>query len=156
MPIWPHSGHHLQKYGNQVRCTRCGQTFYSRQRAAMQLLGACPGVKIWGEWPRMQTAPWAMPRGSEFIHLGHIMHPSHVFKWSRGVLWCQKCGCASCSKPGYLSWPCRVKPVNNYCKRQLKRIGQGKCPLKSSKGYKPWPLPADSISPYAAYIINQG
>ena len=145
-----HAGHYLVKdAGNKQRCLRCGQSWYKRQRLAMFSLGECPGPKIWGIWPREPRAPWPAPRGSDFIHLGQIMHPSHVFRWHRGILWCQKCGCLSYLKAGLLSPPCRLKAINSYQRNHLKCIASDKCPLK---GRKPWPLPPGTSSPYAAFL----
>ena len=77
------------------------------------------------------------------------MHPSHVYRWHRGVLFCQRCGAYSHSKPGLLTSKCRLKPVNTYCERKLKRIRSGLSPMK---GGKPWPLPLEAVSPYTAFL----
>ena len=142
-------GHQLETWGTKQRCLVCGQSWFLWQRKAMQATGECAGRGTWGMWPRnAERAPWAAPPGSQFIHLGRQLHPSHSFKWWRGVLWCQLCGGISYSKVGILDRQCRMKATSAHLRWNLTNIAAGKCPLQN----KPWPLPEDACSPCAPYL----
>ena len=111
-----------------------------------------PRTRSLWEWPRQPMVLWAIPGVSEFIHLGQIMDPTHVFKWCRGGLWCQKCGGTAFKAPGMLTYPCRMTPVSNYMQRRLRGIRNGKCPVK---GAKQWPQSHEVGNPYAAFLVDE-
>ena len=106
-------GHWLIQQGNRRLCMSCGQSWGSGTRRNMLRLGLCPGPLQWGHWPRMPSVPWAVPRGSELVHCGQVIHYTHVLKWHRGILWCCTCGAYSHRRVVFLPRPCRMKAVNS-------------------------------------------
>ena len=120
------------------------------QRQDVIVLGPCQGaidVRDYEHFITQFNQPTALPRGSDMIHCGRVVHYSHSLRWHRGILWCQRCGHYAQRKVVKLADQCPLKLTTSYGAGVLKRISHDRSPTATGQ----WPLPVGAPCPYIMY-----
>ena len=112
------------------RCCLCGTRWSMARAAHVKCRGKCPGP-IWGQQYDLPDNDWTKLKqpGSRLIHNGYVLHPSHVFAWRQGIIYCTKCGSYSENRVVNLAKTCLLKPQNAVTESRLKNILQGLHPI---------------------------
>ena len=130
-------------HSNKLACFICGQQWLANQSKQFAERGYCPGPTVWGCAPEVPDKLWRAPPGAEIWHDSAELHPSHHLAWNRGLIFCCKCGHYGAGKVVRLTQECQMKPPNQVQKGRLRRLLQGRVPIK---GFI-WPKPPDAKCP---------
>jgi len=98
---------------------------------------SCSGPVVWGQAPEMQDWLWRASLKTSIWHNRAKLHPSHHLAWYRVFVFCCKCGYYVSGKAVRLTKECQVRQHNPVPKGRLRRLLQGKAPIK----YVKWPRP---------------
>jgi hypothetical protein len=128
------------------KCYLCGQCWSEHSRWRMERLGRCPGPNLWTPVQNAPVETWKVPQGTGLIHNGQALHPSHAFKWHRGIIYCSTCGNFSVKKVVNLATQCQMKCIGSYGTNVLKRLQAGKVPYPGCK----FPVDTDTCPAHIA------
>jgi len=128
---------------NKLACFVCGQQWLKHKCKQFVDRGYCPGPIVWGTPPEIPDQLWRAAPATKVWHNSAELHPTHHLAWQRGLIFCCKCGYYGAGRVVRLTQECRMKPPNLVQKGRLRRLLQGKVPIK---GFT-WPKPPEAKCP---------
>ena len=144
MALIKQQGHHpIRNDGGGYLCSLCGQSWTPKTAATVIQAGQCPGDILWSTSDARCDRPIRVKEATGMIFRGVAIHPSHLLRWKRGVLYCARCGSYSARRVRGLRDVCIGKPTTS--KRYgLRRILSGKTPAPGMK----WPAHEHDKPPF--------
>ena len=145
MALIKQQGHHpIRNDGGGYLCSLCGQSWTPKTAATVIQAGQCPGDILWSTSDARCDRPIRIKEATGMIFRGVAIHPSHLLRWKRGVLYCARCGSYSARRVRGLRDVCIGKPTTS--KRYgLRRILSGKTPAPGMK----WPAHEHDRPPFS-------
>lgn len=128
---------------NKLALFVCGQQWLTTHSKQFVDRGYCPGPVVWSQAPEIPDKLWRAPLRTSIWHNNAELHPTHHLAWYRGLLFCCKCGDYASGKVLILTHECQGRPPNPVQKGSLRRLLQGKVPIKNFK----WPKPPKAKCP---------